>query len=88
MRHGFEADAGEVEPLRLALDQAHRAVRGAPIPISAPVYSSMWRDHNVFNMNRVPAVTMGPVRWRPSVDDLLTCTKIYALAALELCREA
>jgi formylaminopyrimidine deformylase len=85
MRHGFEADTGQVEPLRQALSAAHALVRGGPMPISAPVYSSMWRDHNVFNMNRIPAVTMGPTRWRPRVDDLLQCTHLYALAALALC---
>ena len=84
-RPGFEADAGEVEPLRAALDQAHAAVRGTPIPISAPLYASMWRDHNVFNMNRVPAVTMGPVRWQPSIEDLVQCARIYALTAIGLC---
>lgn len=88
VRHGFEADQVKVEPCRRAFDLAHRAVRGQPIPISAPVYSSMWRDHNIFNMNRIPAVTMGPVRWRPSIDDLLACAKIYALAALNLCGRA
>ncbi|MDB5393111.1 MAG: peptidase [Rhodospirillales bacterium] len=85
VRHGFEADATQVEPLRLALDQAHAAIRGAPIAPSGSVYSSMWRDHNIFNMNRIPAVTMGPVRWRPSIDDLMECTTIYALAALGVC---
>jgi acetylornithine deacetylase/succinyl-diaminopimelate desuccinylase-like protein len=85
VRHGFEADAAEVEPLRQALDAAHRAVRGGPIPISAPVYSSMWRDHNIFNMNRIPAVTMGPTRWRPTISELVECTRLYALAALSLC---
>lgn len=88
VRHGFEADQAKVEPCRRAIDLAHRTVRGLPIPISAPVYSSMWRDHNVFNMNRIPAVTMGPVRWRPSIDDLLACARIYALAALNLCGRA
>ena len=87
VRHGFEADAARVEPLRAALDDAHRAIRGAAILPSKPVYSSMWRDHNVFNMNRIPAVTMGPVRWRPSIDDLVTCAKIYALAAVTVCGE-
>lgn len=53
--------------------------------MSGSVYSSMWRDHNIFNMNRIPVVTMGPVRWRPSIDDLITCTRIYALVALNLC---
>jgi hypothetical protein len=31
---------------------------------------------------------MGPVRWRPTIDDLVECTKIYALAALGLCGRA
>ncbi len=85
MRPGFEADAEAVEPLRTALSVAHAAVRGGAMPISAPFYSSMWRDHNVFNMNRVPAVTMGPVRWQPSIEDLVQCTRIYAMAALGVC---
>ena len=85
MRPGFEADVDAVEPLRAALDQAHAAVRGVPIPISAPLYASMWRDHNVFNMNRVPAVTMGPKRWQPSIEDLVQCARIYALTAIGLC---
>jgi len=45
----------------------------------------MWRDHNVFNMNRIPAVTMGPVRWLPSIEDMIQCTQWYALTALALC---
>lgn len=88
VRHGFAADAAQVEPLRQALSDAHALVRSGPMPISAPVYSSMWRDHNVFNMNRIPAVTMGPTRWRPSVDDLVQCTRLYALAALRICGRA
>ena len=88
MRHGFEADAAQVRPLQAALDHAHRLVRGGPQPIGQPVYSSMWRDHNVFNMNRIPAVTMGPRRWRPTVDDLMECTRLYALATLALCGKA
>lgn len=88
VRHGFEADAAQVEPLRQAADHAHQAVRGSPIAISHSVYSSMWRDHNIFNMNRIPAVTMGPVRWRPSVGDLVACARIYALTALSLCGRA
>lgn len=85
VRHGFEADPKAVAPLRDALDAAHRHVRGTPMETGHPVYSSMWRDHNVFNMNRIPAVTMGPVRWRPRIDDLMQCTRLYALAALALC---
>lgn len=88
VRHGFEADAKAVRPLQSALDFAHRQVLGGAQPIGPSVYSSMWRDHNVFNMNRIPAVTMGPRRWRPSIDDLMDCTAIYALAALALCGKA
>lgn len=88
VRHGFEADTVAVNPLRSALDSAHRHIRGQGQPIGPSVFASMWRDHNVFNMNRIPAVTMGPTRWRPTIDDLLDCTKIYALAALALCGKA
>ncbi|MGH8445990.1 MAG: peptidase M20, partial [Solimonas sp.] len=88
VRHGYEADARAVQPLQAALDAAHRIVRGAPQAIGDSFYSSMWRDHNVFNMNRIPAVTMGPVRWRPTVSDLVACTRLYALAALALCGRA
>ena len=88
VRHGFDADPAQVRPLFQALDHAHQLVRGAPIAPSAPVYSSMWRDHNVFNMNRIPAVTMGPTRWRPRIADLLQCTQMYALAALAICGRA
>jgi hypothetical protein len=85
VRHGFEADPAAVRPLTQALGAAHQAVRRSPLQPSDPVFSSMWRDHNIFNMNRIPAVTMGPVRWRPSVDDLVDCARIYALTALAIC---
>ena len=88
VRHGFVADDAQVRPLQQAFSRAHEMVRGGPITPSAAFYSSMWRDHNVFNMNRIPAVTMGPTRWRPSVADLVACTQMYALAALALCRRA
>jgi hypothetical protein len=35
---------------------------------------------------RIPAVKMGPTRWRPSIDDLVACANVYALAALGVCR--
>ncbi|MFT4198395.1 MAG: hypothetical protein QM601_10900 [Pseudoxanthomonas sp.] len=85
VRTGFEADPEAVQPLRQAIDLAHRQVRGGPVEVGQPVFSSMWRDHNVFNMNRIPAVTLGPVRWLPSVEDMLQCTLLYALTALALC---
>ncbi|MDB5985780.1 MAG: peptidase [Nevskia sp.] len=88
VRHGFAADSEQIEPLRQALSQAHELVRGGPMPIAGPVFSSMWRDHNIFNMNRIPAAVMGPTRWEPTIDDLLVCTRMYALAALAVCGRA
>ncbi|MFT4248100.1 MAG: hypothetical protein QM581_08695 [Pseudomonas sp.] len=88
VRHGFEADPRALAPLCQAMDAAHQLTTGTPMQVGSPIYSSMWRDHNVFNMNRIPAVTMGPVRWRPSIDDLVQCTRIYALTALALCGRA
>jgi formylaminopyrimidine deformylase len=88
VRHGFEADAGEVAPLVGAVDAATRLTLGAPVRRAAPVYSSMWRDHNVFNMQRIPAVTTGFTRWRPRPKDLADSALIYALTALAICGRA
>jgi formylaminopyrimidine deformylase len=85
VRHGFEADARDVAPLVGALDAATRLTLERPIERAAPVYSSMWRDHNVFNMQRIPAVTTGFKRWRPSPQDLVDSALIYALTALAVC---
>lgn len=85
IRHGFAADVSEVAPLREALGGALRTVRGVPMPNTHSVYSSMWRDHNVFNMNRVPSATMGPPRYRPTLRDLVDCTRLYALTAISIC---
>ena len=88
VRHGFEADAAEVAPLVGAVDAATRLGLGQPVARANPVYSSMWRDHNVFNMHRVPAITTGPKRWRPTPKDLADSALIYALTALEICGRA
>lgn len=85
VRHGFEADPTQVAPIHQALNRAHELTRGGPIAIAHPVYSSMWRDHNVFNMNRIPAAVMGPGRWQPTPEEFASCVKLYALAALSLC---
>jgi acetylornithine deacetylase/succinyl-diaminopimelate desuccinylase-like protein len=84
-RHGFEADPDAVAPLAGAVDAATRLARGAPVERAAPVYSSMWRDHNVFNMQRIPALTTGGPRFRPTPDDLASSALIYALTALAVC---
>lgn len=85
VRHGFEARDDEVAPLAGAIDVATRLARGAPVERSHPVYSSMWRDHNVFNMHRVPAVTTGMPRWRPTPDDMASSALVYALIMLSVC---
>ncbi|MBY9067225.1 peptidase M20 [Hyphomonas sp. WL0036] len=86
--HGYEADDEEVAPLVTGIDIAVQSVLDTPVEIAKPVYSSMWRDHNVFNMHRVPAVTFGPVRWRPTPEDFFKCTLMYALTALAVCGRA
>jgi hypothetical protein len=88
VRHGFEANTGEVAPLVGAVDAATRLGLGHPTARANPVYSSMWRDHNVFNTHRIPAITTGPKRWRPSPKDLADSALIYALTALVVCGRA
>ena len=89
VRHGFEARPGEVAPLAGAVDAATRLARGgAPLERAHPVYSSMWRDHNVFNMHGIPAVTTGMPRWRPTAKDMASSALVYALTMLAVCGRA
>jgi formylaminopyrimidine deformylase len=88
VRNGFEADAVQVGPLVGAVDAATRLTLGHPVERAAPVYSSMWRDHNVFNMQRIPAITTGFRRWRPRPKDLVDSALVYALTALAICGRA
>lgn len=85
VRHGFEAQPGEVAALTGAVDAATRLARGHALDVAHPVYSSMWRDHNVFNMHRIPAVTTGMPRWRPTPADLASSALVYALTMLAVC---
>ncbi|CAN5860417.1 ArgE/DapE family deacylase [soil metagenome] len=85
VRHGFEADETEVAPLAGAVDAATRLARGTPLERAHPVYSSMWRDHNVFNMHRIPALTTGMPRWRPTPADMASSALVYALTMLAVC---
>ncbi|MDR3507150.1 MAG: peptidase M20 [Caulobacteraceae bacterium] len=87
-RHGFEADAKAVAPLVGAVDAATQLTFGHPVERAAPVYSSMWRDHNVFNMQRIPAITTGFKRWRPTPQDMVDSALVYALTALAVCGRA
>jgi hypothetical protein len=84
-RNGFEADAAAVAPLVGAVDAATRLGLGRPVERANPVYSSMWRDQNVFNMQRIPAITTGFTRWRPTPKDFVDSVLIYALTALAVC---
>jgi formylaminopyrimidine deformylase len=85
VRHGFEAREDEVAPLAGALDAATRLARNVAVERAHQVYSSMWRDHNVFNMHRVPALTTGMPRWRPTPEDMASSALIYALTMLAVC---
>ena len=85
VRHGFVADAQEIAPLAGAVDAATRLARAAPVERAHPVYSSMWRDHNVFNMHGIPAITTGMPRWRPTPADMASSALIYALTMLAVC---
>jgi hypothetical protein len=85
VRNGFEADAQAVAPLVGAVDAATRLTLGHPVQRAAPVFSSMWRDHNVFNMQRIPAITTGFRRWRPTPKDMVDSALVYALTALAVC---
>ena len=88
LRHGFEAEQKAVEPLIAALQDATRKVCKQPLRRAHPIYSSMWRDHNVFNMQRIPAVTCGMPRVLPTPEDLVKSARIYAITALAICGRA
>jgi len=92
-RPAFEIDPVKAAPLVAAITHAHEAVvGGAPRPPAAP-FSSMWRDINCFNEMRIPAVTYGPGvsvgggNFAMPIETLVTGTRLYALAALDLCNQ-
>jgi acetylornithine deacetylase/succinyl-diaminopimelate desuccinylase-like protein len=88
---GIEGDEDALRPLLAALDAAHAAVKGEPMPRRAEAaVVSMWRDTNVYNRLGVPALTFGPGRGKAAVQgtggialaDLLDAAKMYALTML------
>lgn len=83
-RQGYEADEVEIAPYIEDLNKAHRVVFGKNVEMSTPGFSSMWRDHNIFNEYQVPSVTYGPPRYCPTLEEMLQCTKAYAMLALEV----
>jgi acetylornithine deacetylase/succinyl-diaminopimelate desuccinylase-like protein len=91
---GVEGDVDALRPVLDALDAAHTAVRGEPMPRRAETaVVSMWRDTNVYNRFGIPALTFGPGRGKAAVQgtgglalvDLLDAAKIYALTMLSVC---
>ena len=90
-RRGHEGK--NVEPLVDSIRRAHRKIRGKDCPPVSTPEMSMWRDLNVFNEVGIPAVTFGfPRRNEPGlgerfvdIDDLVDCSKMYCLVALDIC---
>lgn len=89
------AQAVGIEPLLGALERAHAAEFGAPMPPAVPETSSMWRDIVPFIEVGIPALTYGPAT--PVGDgsdfsmdraDLLAAARVYARLALDLCNRA
>ncbi|MCR5278257.1 MAG: M20/M25/M40 family metallo-hydrolase [Lachnospiraceae bacterium] len=83
-RQGREADEEKIAPYIKLLNNAHKEVFHKDVEISTPGFSSMWRDHNVFNEYLIPSVTYGPSRYCPSLEDMVNCAKAYAMIALEV----
>jgi acetylornithine deacetylase/succinyl-diaminopimelate desuccinylase-like protein len=95
---GYEGQ--EVEPILAAIHRAHERIIGRPVPPPDPGHTSGWNDTNLFNEIGIPAVKfgLGPAL-RPagdgaaperipnstSVEDLLSGTKIYVAASLDIC---
>ncbi|MNN94827.1 5-nitroanthranilic acid aminohydrolase [compost metagenome] len=68
-----------------SIEAGSQAAGRGRLPISHPAYSSMWRDHNVFNMYGIPSATFGPARFRPTLDDMVDAAAIYAFTAWKIC---
>jgi acetylornithine deacetylase/succinyl-diaminopimelate desuccinylase-like protein len=88
-RPGYEAKG--VEPLVVAVSQAHRTVIGGePPPVTGPT-ASMWRDSNVFAELGIPVVNYGPrsashaFRRALTIDSLYQAACVYARTALAIC---
>ena len=92
-RPAFEIDPRKGEPLVSAVTRAHQAVMGGMPKPASPPFSSMWRDINCFNEMRIPAVTYGPGisvgggNFGMKIGTMVTGTQLYALTALDLCRQ-
>lgn len=84
-RPSYEPDHVEMRPFHEQLKVGHQAAFGKELKMAAPAFSSMWRDHMVFNKFGVPSVTYGPTRFAPTRQDLIDCVRAYAAVALATC---
>ena len=89
----FMAEAFRIEPadpLVLALQSAHRAVAGKPLPLGGKPFVD---DGNAFcNRGGIPALTHGPlaqgahtVNETVTLDELVRVARVYALTAVAYC---
>ena len=75
------------------MENAHRAVFGAPTKQISSDQTSMWNDVNVYNWYGIPCLKYGPSgitygkkrEERLAIDDLVRAAQVYALAALQIC---
>jgi acetylornithine deacetylase/succinyl-diaminopimelate desuccinylase-like protein len=90
-RKGYEGK--NIEPLVASINRAHQTIRGVECPRVSTPEISMWRDINVFNEVGMPSATFGfPRKTEPGlsekfvlIDDLVDCSKMYALVAMDVC---
>lgn len=89
--------AENISEFKKAVETAHTKVFGKESKPVLPPVTSMWRDINVFNEVGIPSLTYGPTRSLPEEQDkdkgkfmykkdLVDVSKIYALAALDICK--
>jgi acetylornithine deacetylase/succinyl-diaminopimelate desuccinylase-like protein len=90
-RKGYEGK--NVEPLVESIRKSHRTLRGTECPPVNTPEISMWRDVNIFNEVGIPSATFGfPRKTEPGlnekfveIEDLVDCSRMYALTALDIC---
>ena len=88
-RRGYEAEG--IEPLKDALEVAHRNILGKETERPGSPECSMWRDTNPYNELGIPSLTYGCGAGAGGgntfflVEEMLQAAKIYALTAMDIC---
>jgi acetylornithine deacetylase/succinyl-diaminopimelate desuccinylase-like protein len=96
-RNGYEID--DSEPLVAALEEAHLAVFGERSGRPEPYRYDVSADTSILDEYGIPSLTYGPGGIRKdgvydvydqfgeliSIDNLMKCTKVYALSAAAMC---